>query len=155
MVAAYGSYKQMIEDQKLVVEVTGMDVVCLAASLSRLDNLRSITIQSDNYNFNQVRSPADFPRDISVLHKKALLMPFYTRHIRQRDHGARHLSHVIRATAVAGAKITELALSDSDNTMATRVLSLLPEDLTIAIVAFQKVKKFYFKLPTSPRVSWT
>ncbi|KAG4437428.1 hypothetical protein IFR05_007110 [Cadophora sp. M221] len=144
MVAAYGSYRQMIEDQKLV-EVTGMDVVCLAASLSRLDNLRSIAIQSDN--FNQDRSQADFSRDISILHKKALLMPFYARHIRQRDHGARHLRNIIRATAVAGAKITELALSDSDNTMATRILSLRPEDLIIAVVAFRNVKKFYFKLP--------
>ncbi|PVH74333.1 hypothetical protein DL98DRAFT_658814 [Cadophora sp. DSE1049] len=143
MLEAYGQYGRMIEEQQFM-EVTGMDVVSLAASLSRLDNLHSIVIKADYY--NEGRSLADFPRDISLLLEKALLIPYYNRHIR-KDQGRRHLRNIIRATAAATVKVTELAISDSDNIMATRVLSLRPEDLKIADFAFQHVKKFYFKLP--------
>ena len=143
MLEAYGHYGRMIEEQQLM-EVTGMDIVSLAASLSRLDNLHSIVIKADYY--NEDRSLSDFPRDISVLLEKALLIPYYNRNIR-KDQGRRHLRNIIRATAAAVVEVTELVISDSDNIMATRILSLRPQDLQIAVLAFQHVKKFYFKLP--------
>lgn len=121
-----------------------MDVVSLAASLSRLDNLHSVVIKADYYDEN--RSLSDFPRDISVLLEKALLIPYYNRHVR-KDQGRRHLRNIIRATAAAVVELTELVISDSDNIMATRILSLRPQDLRTAVLAFQHVKKFYFKLP--------
>ncbi|KAH7371767.1 hypothetical protein BKA64DRAFT_715256 [Cadophora sp. MPI-SDFR-AT-0126] len=144
MLEAYDHFRCMVEEQQFM-EVTGMDVVSLAAALSRLDNLHSIVIKADYY--NEGRSLTDFPRDISVLLEKVFLIPYYSRHAR-KDQGRRHLRNIIRATAAAAAvTVTELAISDFDNIMATRILSLRPEDLKLAVLAFQHVKKFFFKLP--------
>ncbi len=139
---AYEAYKHGIEEQSFM-ETTSMDVIALAASFSRLENLRSIVITSDYYGL--MTDPTDVPRDMAVLIKELLLLPIYNREMRDQDAGRRQLRNIIRAAWATN--ITELTLSDSNNTMTPRILALRPEDLSLAIKSFRHVKKFYFKLP--------
>ncbi|RDW74796.1 hypothetical protein BP6252_05938 [Coleophoma cylindrospora] len=142
---AYDSYKLRVEEQK-TMEALGMDVVVLAAAFARLDNLRGIHIKSDYYGQINI-GPTESPRDIVNLQKEILLSPFYTRRSRLRDVGRLHLRDLIRAASVAGPKITDINISASVDMMSPRILALRPEDLHMACLAFQYVKRFYFSLP--------
>lgn len=142
---AYAAYKTRVEEQNSM-ELLGVDTVALTAAFSFLKNLCSITIKSDYYGQASIETK-EFPRDIAVLQRETLLSTFYTHQTRLEDTGRLHLRNIIRAASVTGAEITDLTILDSENTMTPRILALCPEDLHIAITAFQHVKRFHFKLP--------